>query len=188
MKILKYDLDSDFKVQLIGEHFIKQSQVFATILNSDFQGNKFKFNFDNKDLNKSYKDLCKLVFRLNQTIKGGILMFFTSYTHITDCHKQFLESKIDFGNTKIFIEDKDPLIATKNYESYRKQVRECSKGIFMCVSRGKLSEGLNFENSMARACLIIGIPYLLVNDARVNLKKAYLDDCLERYNQIQNGA
>lgn len=54
----------------------------------------------------------------------------------------------------------------------------------MCVSRGKLSEGLNFENSMARACLIIGIPYLLVNDARVNLKKAYLDDCLERYNQI----
>jgi hypothetical protein len=40
---------------------------------------------------------------------------------------------------------------------------------------------------MARACLIIGIPYLLVNDARVNLKKAYLDDCLERYNQIQAG-
>lgn len=109
-------------------------------------------------------------------------MFFTSYTHITDCYKQFLESRIDFGNTKIFIEDKDSTIASKNYENYRTQVNECSKGIFMCVSRGKLSEGLNFENSMARACLIIGIPYLLVNDARVNLKKAYLDDCLERYN------
>ena len=46
-------------------------------------------------------------------------MFFTSYTHITDCYKQFLESKIDFGSTKIFIEDKDSAIASKNYESYR---------------------------------------------------------------------
>lgn len=89
MKILKYDLDSEFRVQLVGEHFIRESQVFATIVSTDYQGNKFKFNFDNKDLNKSYKDLCKLVHRLNQNIKGGILMFFTSYTHITDCYKQF---------------------------------------------------------------------------------------------------
>jgi len=46
-------------------------------------------------------------------------MFFTSYTHIADCYKQFVESRIDFGTTKIFIEDKDPMIATKNYDSYR---------------------------------------------------------------------
>ena len=109
-------------------------------------------------------------------------MFFTSYTHITDCYKQFQESKFDFGLAKIFIEDKDAAAANKNYEAYKQHINDHCKGIFMCVSRGKLSEGLNFENSMARACLVIGIPYLLVNDARVNLKKAYLDDCLERYN------
>lgn len=45
----------------------------------------------------------------------------------------------------------------------------------MCVSRGKLSEGLNFTDNLARACLVIGIPYLLVNDSRVNLKKKYFD-------------
>ena len=45
----------------------------------------------------------------------------------------------------------------------------------MCVSRGKLSEGLNFSDNLARACLVIGIPYLLVNDSKVNLKKQYLD-------------
>lgn len=87
MKILQYDLNTEFKVKLVNEHFILDSQVFATIVSTDYQGNKFKFNFDNKDLNKSYKDLGRLVFRLNLTIKGGILMFFTSYTHITDCFK-----------------------------------------------------------------------------------------------------
>ena len=45
----------------------------------------------------------------------------------------------------------------------------------MCVSRGRLSEGLNFSDNLARACLVIGIPYLLVNDSKVNLKKQYLD-------------
>ena len=50
-----------------------------------------------------------------------------------------------------------------------------NKGIMMCVSRGKLSEGLNFADNLARACLVIGIPYLLVNDSKVNLKKQFLD-------------
>jgi regulator of telomere elongation helicase 1 len=45
----------------------------------------------------------------------------------------------------------------------------------MCTCRGKLSEGLNFKGNLARACFVVGIPYLLVNDARVILKKDYLD-------------
>jgi len=49
----------------------------------------------------------------------------------------------------------------------------------MCLSRGKMSEQLYYKDSLARACLIIGIPYLLVNDPRVNLKKTYLDDLNE---------
>ena len=49
----------------------------------------------------------------------------------------------------------------------------------MCVSRGKLSEGLNFTDELARACLVIGIPFLLVNDSKVNLKKHYLDQQIE---------
>ena len=63
----------------------------------------------------------------------------------------------------------------RQYEGYKERVRSTNKGIMMCVSRGRLSEGLNFSDNLARACLVIGIPYLLVNDSRVNLKKKYLD-------------
>ena len=61
------------------------------------------------------------------------------------------------------------------YEMYKDHIQKFNKGIMMCVSRGKLSEGLNFSDNLARACLVIGIPYLLVNDSKVNLKKQYLD-------------
>lgn len=54
-------------------------------------------------------------------------------------------------------------------------VKARNKGIFMCILRGKISEQLQFTGNFAKVCLVIGIPYLLVNDPRVNLKKAYLD-------------
>lgn len=63
-----------------------------------------------------------------------------------------------------------------NYKKYIEYIQNNNKGIFMCVSRGKLSEGLNFSDNLARACVVVGIPYLLVNDSRVNLKKTYLDE------------
>ena len=63
----------------------------------------------------------------------------------------------------------------KEYESYKENIYAHNKGIMMCVSRGKLSEGLNFSDNLARACFVIGIPYLLVNDSKVNLKKQFLD-------------
>jgi Rad3-related DNA helicase len=63
-----------------------------------------------------------------------------------------------------------------NYDAYLANVKLLNKGIFMCLSRSKMSEQLNYKDNLARACLIIGIPYLLVNDPRVNLKKTYLDE------------
>jgi Rad3-related DNA helicase len=54
----------------------------------------------------------------------------------------------------------------------------------MCVSRGKMSEDINYKDNLARACLIIGIPYLLVNDPRVNLKKTYLDNLQEMESEV----
>ncbi len=47
MKILYQELQTQFKVKLVNEHFIKKSQVFATVINADYEGREFKFNFEN---------------------------------------------------------------------------------------------------------------------------------------------
>jgi Rad3-related DNA helicase len=46
----------------------------------------------------------------------------------------------------------------------------------MAVCRGKLSEGIDFSDRDARAVVITGIPYPSVRDAKVTLKKKFLDD------------
>ena len=109
------------------------------------------------------------------------MIFLTSYTHINDFYRQIYEEGLRFDKAEIYIEVKDHQTSMESYEKYKDHVRKHNKGIFMCVSRGKLSEGLNFKDNLARACLVVGIPYLLVNSARVNLKKAYLDKvCKEK--------
>lgn len=49
--------------------------------------------------------------------------------------------------------------------------------IFMGVCRGKISEGLDFADVNGRAVFIIGLPYPPLKDARIILKKRYLDVC-----------
>jgi Rad3-related DNA helicase len=127
-------------------------------------------------MRKSYREVGYLLYKLEKSIKGGILIFFTSYTHLHDCYASWLESGLNFGKTKIFHEEKDNDSSAKNYEQYISYVKENNCGIFLCVCRGKLSEGLNFSDNLARALFVVGIPYLLVNDTWVLLKKHYLDE------------
>ena len=64
MRIVYTELRTLFRVKLVNEHFIEDERVFATILSSDFAGNKFKFNFENRDMKKSFRDLGRLLFKL----------------------------------------------------------------------------------------------------------------------------
>ena len=176
MKILYTELRTHFKVKLVNEHFIEDHRVFATIIKEDLHGNELKFNFENKDMKKSYREVGFLLYRIEKKIKGGILIFFTSYTHLHDCYASWLESGLTFGKNKVFHEEKEHEATMKNYEAYIKYVKETNSGIFLCVCRGKLSESLNFSDNLARACVVVGIPYFLVQDSRVILKKNYLDE------------
>ena len=47
--------------------------------------------------------------------------------------------------------------------------------MILCVHRGKLSEGIDFSDSLARAVITVGIPYPSVKDVRVGEKKSWND-------------
>lgn len=48
-------------------------------------------------------------------------------------------------------------------------------GLLMGVLRGKLSEGFDFPDDLARMVIVVGIPYPLYTEPRIILKKDYLD-------------
>jgi len=48
--------------------------------------------------------------------------------------------------------------------------------ILFCVCRGKVSEGIDFTDEMARAVVVVGIPFPQAFDVRVKAKRKFLDD------------
>ena len=49
-------------------------------------------------------------------------------------------------------------------------------GVLLSVCRGSCSEGMNFKDDMARMVIVIGIPYAMLYDPKIQLKKEFQDD------------
>jgi chromosome transmission fidelity protein 1 len=94
-------------------------------------------------------------------LKGGILVFFTSYQNMEECLTEWKRNSYTFGVAKIFKEERDHKSLMESYNNYSKAISENGRGLFLCTCRGKLSEGLNFSDDLARACFVIGIPISL---------------------------
>jgi regulator of telomere elongation helicase 1 len=68
-------------------------------------------------------------------------------------------------------------------EYYNKVQDPVSRGAcFMAVTRGKVSEGLDFMDVNGRAVIVTGLPYPPLMDTYVKLKRSYL-----RENQGKTG-
>ena len=50
------------------------------------------------------------------------------------------------------------------------QAARTQGAIFFAVCRGKIAEGIDFANEMARAVIIVWIPYPTIKEERVMLK------------------
>ena len=74
-------------------------------------------------------------------------------------------------------------------ESYYSTIADPSTrgAIFMAVCRGKVSEGLDFADMNGRAVIITGLPFPPMMDARVILKKKYLDEIRTKENEVITG-
>lgn len=100
-------------------------------------------------------------------------MFFTSYANL-NLFFDLLASKND-GKNRIFREHSDSVISAQAFKDYQTFVNRHRKGVMLCVARGRLNEGINLADHMARACFVVGIPYLPLGDSKVILRKNYAD-------------
>ncbi len=60
--------------------------------------------------------------------------------------------------------------------------------VLMGVCRGRISEGLDFSDNAARMVIIVGIPFPQMFDAKVILKRNYLDSKISLKGQLSNSS
>lgn len=128
----------------------------------------------NADITRNYANL---LLNVSKVVPDGIVCFFPSYHYM----ESIISSWNDIGwNQKLmkekllFFETEDRLeteIAVMNY----KKACDIGRGaILLSVARGKVSEGIDFENHYGRCVLLFGIPFLYTESRSLKAKLAFL--------------
>lgn len=125
--------------------------------------------------------------------KGGVLVFFPSYTFLNKCIKCW-NPRIEelAGNRYSSPQIWGRLMASKGKviveptgnqgkfeearEEYTNKIKEDGKCILLAVFRGKMSEGISFNDDNARCVICVGLPYPNSFDRNIKAKKIYNDE------------
>eukprot|EP00043_Microstomoeca_roanoka_P013105 m.128130 g.128130 ORF g.128130 m.128130 type:complete len:245 (-) comp15668_c1_seq17:2379-3113(-) len=177
-----YFLQVNFPVQLENPHIISPTQVWAGILTHGTSGRELNASYGTRDSQEYQQELGNTIVNFCRIIPKGILVFFPSYGFMRTCIENWQQSS---GRSiwDRLSEYKTPVVEPQNkhefvaaMEVFYSQIKQPNSGsIFFAVCRGKVSEGLDFADDNGRAVIITGLPYPAARDAKVLLKKKFLD-------------
>nr|CAD7426803.1 unnamed protein product [Timema monikensis] len=138
--------------------------------------------------------LGRSILNLTRIIPHGMLVFFPSYSIMKNCHEKWQNDGIwsKIAEIKficfqaIFVEPQNKECFLAAMTDYYAKVDDpnCKGACFMAVTRGKVSEGLDFADMNGRAVIVTGLPFPPLKEPRVMLKRQYLDEAHARNNEV----
>lgn len=127
--------------------------------------------------------------------RGGVLVFLPSYSLLKRCIKAWnpessysYGGSFDYGAANIWSRFEDskgkvivePSGSQSDFDAARQEYAEAIKSTGSCilfaVFRGKMSEGISFNDDNARGVICIGIPFPSSFDRAITAKKSYNDE------------
>ena len=184
---MESDLKQSFVAKLENNHVISDEQFHFCILTSSiFNKMEFNFNKDNRSNIEMIHQLGLTILELTKITPGGILVFFGSYNLMDQYISEWSEKGIisEISKYKEFYHDrrdqKQNKMILNKYQLANSDRTKYKGAILLSVCRGSCSEGMNFKDDMARLVIVIGIPYAMLYDPKVQLKKEFQDD----YNKL----
>uniref|UniRef100_A0AC34FAL1 DNA helicase n=1 Tax=Panagrolaimus sp. ES5 TaxID=591445 RepID=A0AC34FAL1_9BILA len=193
---LKTELGLAFNFEMEGNQVIPDKQIFASVISKGPHNYPFKCTYKNMQDQTFYIELLRTIRDVCKTVPKGVLVFVSSYRILNDIQKflRYESLQIDIEKHKqIFFEpnrssDLKKILADYTFaiENVGSDVNSLNGAIMFAVFRGKVSEGIDFTDDMARCVICIGIPFPNATDELVLQKKAY-NDFHSRSSKILSG-
>lgn len=123
-----------------------------------------------------------LAVELASIVPDGMVTFFTSYVYMEQMISMWQEMGIInrlFSQKLVFIETPDTVESALALDRYR---RACDAGrgaVFLCVARGKVAEGIDFDRHYGRAVLVVGVPFQYTESRVLRARLEYMRSMLE---------
>uniref|UniRef100_A0A0N4ZAK0 DNA 5'-3' helicase n=1 Tax=Parastrongyloides trichosuri TaxID=131310 RepID=A0A0N4ZAK0_PARTI len=184
------ELGMEFKQIGIGKQIIPKEQIFASIVPAGRHNRQIictKKELDAvPDNNKSVSvldELAYLIYDVCTVVEKGVLVFVSNYSFMGSLEKALTNLGLMKKLRQIKHVCKEPRKTSemdKVLDDYKRAIKHpekysstCTGAIMLAVFRGKISEGIDFPDDMARCVISVGIPFPSIGDPQVNEKKKY---------------
>eukprot|EP01016_Furgasonia_blochmanni_P002677 TRINITY_DN11043_c0_g1_i2.p1 TRINITY_DN11043_c0_g1~~TRINITY_DN11043_c0_g1_i2.p1 ORF type:complete len:831 (+),score=146.97 TRINITY_DN11043_c0_g1_i2:59-2551(+) len=125
------------------------------------------------------KNYGNLLIELCTIVPDGIICFFPSYRYMEDVVYQWndmgiLEKILEYKI--LYIESKDVDQTSISLMHFRKAC-DCGRGaVFLSIARGKVAEGIDFNEHYGRCVVMFGIPFQYTKSRTLGARLAYLKE------------
>ncbi|ETB59453.1 hypothetical protein YYC_02935 [Plasmodium yoelii 17X] len=176
---------------LENDHVIKSHQLFVGCM-THYNNQLLLSTYENRSNENYIKALGNCIFDIIACIPFGVLIFFSSYSSMTETVATWKKLKIfDKINSykTIFVEPNKAADLKDILFQYENIIKKKRKGaILMGVCRGKISEGIDFKDDCCRGVIICGLPYGNVYDSKIIFKREFLDNFKSEITESNNSS
>ncbi|EAS06738.2 DNA repair helicase (Rad3) (macronuclear) [Tetrahymena thermophila SB210] len=177
------ELNIKFDVKLATSHIINiQKSVVGGVVKNGPNKMEMNFSFNNRQNGiKIYEELGQFLIQLCNIVPNGILVCFSSGSLMQLARDSWLESQLNIiqrlnAIKDVFFEPRSNVELSSTMKSYCNAAERDDRGAIMfCVCRGKISEGIDFTDKLARSVVVVGVPFPPAADTWVVTKMDYLD-------------
>ncbi|KAI8847733.1 helicase C-terminal domain-containing protein [Chytridium lagenaria] len=161
-------------------HIVPPTSVLTMAVSSGPSGAALDFTYESRGKNSTLSNLMETVAGICKAVPSGIVCFVASYSFLEIFLNQLRRegSGETFAGKKIFTEPKvaaDVTVALKGYTEAIQNPKYTGAIIF-CVVGGKLSEGINFSDDLARAVIMVGLPFPNKHSPEFALRAKFMED------------
>jgi chromosome transmission fidelity protein 1 len=164
-------------------HVIPKENLVAWSLSRGPSGKEFEFTFKNRSDNSMVDELGRALLNICTIVPDGVVVFFPSYSYLSSIlsrwevipspgEKSILQ-RLE-GKKALFKESKD-LGVEDVLRDYAQAIDTGKGGLLLSVVGGKMSEGINFSDSLGRCVIIVGLPFPNIMSAEWKAKIAYIE-------------
>lgn len=159
-------------------HIIPPSNLIVRAVSDDKDG-PLHFNYKTRANTHLMKRLGAALLAFLHRVKGGAVVFFTSYAYLDQIRRQWEQdgTLAQLGRVRPFFFDSRDRPAEETFAAYSNTVHHHTRGaLLLSVIGGKLSEGINFTDDLGRCVVVVGLPYPNLETPEWRAKLEYLEN------------
>jgi len=171
-------------------HIVPPCNLQTLVVGKGPRGSELEFKFDRRGDKNIIAELGQILSNFINVVPGGMVVFFPSYGFLNSVKAEWSTSgTMDkfTAKKKVFLEPQettDVENVLRDYATACHTPNSSDRGtksgaLLFAVIGAKLSEGLNFSDDLARAVVIIGLPF-------ANLGSPELQERMKYVNRLEN--